>query len=240
MTLIIRIIKKYLPWIPYVYHYGMALVDHNSPTKNKYSQHGEDIIISDLLANRNLERSIYVDIGANHPTRISNTYLLYRKGVNGIVIEPNGNFRPLYSKFRPRDVFIQVGCGSKPDLLQYYRIGGSVNHTFYTENPNGNIKLLPGITEYLPILPLDMIVNSVCIPREWICLLSVDTEGFDVEVIKGAGSILQKVYLVCIEANQEATAKELSYLLERKKFKQIAKTGCNIIFENKGLFHQNT
>ena len=60
--------------------------------RDSYSQHGEDKLVRQLLEKLNLKDLLYVDIGANHPIKISNTYLLYRNGMRGIVIEPNRDF----------------------------------------------------------------------------------------------------------------------------------------------------
>jgi hypothetical protein len=51
-----------------------------------FSQEGEDILIPFFLKNE--ERGIYVDVGAHHPFRFSNTALLYSQGWHGINIDP--------------------------------------------------------------------------------------------------------------------------------------------------------
>ena len=42
-----------------------------------FSQYGEDLFVSDYFRGR---KGIYMEIGGNHPFRLSNTYLLYRMG----------------------------------------------------------------------------------------------------------------------------------------------------------------
>src|SRR5690348_6482057 len=49
-----------------------------------YSQEGEDLILARLL--ENTPSGLYVDIGAHHPFRFSNTRLLYERGWHGINI----------------------------------------------------------------------------------------------------------------------------------------------------------
>ena len=46
-----------------------------------YSQEGEDIILRNLFGNR--KDGFYVDVGAHHPMRFSNTYFFYKLGWNG-------------------------------------------------------------------------------------------------------------------------------------------------------------
>ena len=54
-----------------------------------YSQNGEDILISRIFKNLNIQKVYYLDIGANHPKRYNNTYSLYLNGSSGVYIEPN-------------------------------------------------------------------------------------------------------------------------------------------------------
>jgi hypothetical protein len=43
-----------------------------------YAQEGEDLILLSMF--KTLRKEFYVDVGAYHPKRFSNTYLLYRRG----------------------------------------------------------------------------------------------------------------------------------------------------------------
>src|SRR5215470_302661 len=54
-----------------------------------YSQFGEDLIISDLFNKLSIDRVSYLDIGANNPSFVSNTYLFYERGFRGVLVEPN-------------------------------------------------------------------------------------------------------------------------------------------------------
>jgi len=50
-----------------------------------YSQFGEDQILDKLLPEK---KGFFLDIGAGRPIRYSNTYLFYKRGWNGILIDP--------------------------------------------------------------------------------------------------------------------------------------------------------
>ena len=47
-----------------------------------FSQNGEDLILNRLFENKT--NGFFVDIGAHHPVRFSNTYLFYLNGWSGI------------------------------------------------------------------------------------------------------------------------------------------------------------
>src|SRR5690606_9910227 len=54
-----------------------------------YSQHGEDLLILNLFDQLQIKNPSYLDLGAHHPTDISNTKLLYDRGSRGVNIEAN-------------------------------------------------------------------------------------------------------------------------------------------------------
>jgi hypothetical protein len=72
-----KLIANYFPALGKYKRYSVAYFHSFLPTKKTYSQHKEDLFILETLKLYKLDESLYVDIGANHPTDISNTYLLY-------------------------------------------------------------------------------------------------------------------------------------------------------------------
>ena len=56
----------------------------NKP-KYSYSFGGVDLLVNHFF--RNQKKGVYLDIGCYHPINGSNTYLLYKKGWNGINID---------------------------------------------------------------------------------------------------------------------------------------------------------
>ena len=50
-----------------------------------YSQEGEDLILERFFEGK--EIGFFVDIGAHHPMRFSNTYIFYLKGWRGINVD---------------------------------------------------------------------------------------------------------------------------------------------------------
>ena len=72
-----------------------------SYSRRNYSQFGEQFYLERVFANRN--EGFYVDVGAHHPFRFSNTYWAYLKGWHGINIDPNSEAIELFDVFRKRD-----------------------------------------------------------------------------------------------------------------------------------------
>ena len=195
--------------------------------KNTYSQHGEDLVIYDLLSKNNLLHGVYFDVGANHPTTISNTYLFYSKGYTGVSIEPNSELARLHRWFRRRDSVIEVGIGNRAGIFEFSVSKTPVLSSFKKINGPGLWK-----TEYVPVLTMDDVTEFV--KPKHIFLLNVDTEGLNYEVIQGAAKTLELTALICIEVDDEANEAIITHHLTTiNEFQRIGKLGCNLLFANK-------
>ena len=86
-------IKKYLP--PYFYRPLLNFYDKfiNRHYQKSYAQEGEDLILYRMIYGK-IDKGFYVDVGAHHPKRFSNTYFFYRKGWRGINVEPMPGSKP--------------------------------------------------------------------------------------------------------------------------------------------------
>lgn len=77
-----------------------------------FAQYGEDVIVKGLLLAHAKERYrekkiFYLDIGANHPVNMSNTWLFYEEGMMGVLVEPNSALHEEIARTRPRDILIK-------------------------------------------------------------------------------------------------------------------------------------
>ncbi|MBT3072160.1 FkbM family methyltransferase [Rhodomicrobium sp. Az07] len=59
-----------------------------------------------ILKQMKIKKPYYVDIGANHPTRLNNTYKFYEKGSEGLLVEANPELARKLASKRPRDEII--------------------------------------------------------------------------------------------------------------------------------------
>jgi hypothetical protein len=85
-------------------------------------------------------------------------------------------------------------------------------------------------TELIPVLPLDLIMASI--PDEEIAVLSIDVEGFDLQVVLGATETLKRTRFVVIEGSEMDT--EMMEVFAQAHFALIDKTKRNLIFERQG------
>jgi FkbM family methyltransferase len=206
---------------------GKSWYDSVQKTKASYSQHGEDAIILEILSRYDLTNSVYIDIGANHPSDISNSYLLYRNGYRGIVIEPNQELIGLFRKFRPEDIALPIGCGDTNRVLPFHISKTPVLSTFMDSRDANVYK-----TTYIPVMRLDDAVRDI--KFDFVSLLSIDVEGLNYEVMQGGRETINKSLLLCLEYDTEEDRRKFSEFLGND-FELYQEIGCNLLFINKSL-----
>jgi FkbM family methyltransferase len=198
-----------------------------TPIKSQYAQHGEDRFVAELLHAYDLKDGVYVDVGANHPSDISNSYLFYRQGLSGVVIEPNRELCALFYRFRSRDSILQVGAGEAAALL---KLGISKTPVLSSFVQNALETNAIWRYEFVPVLPLDMALAAA--EQRWIYFLSIDVEGLDLQVLRGASTTLTRTLIVSVEFDitSEAAIREL---MQAADFELISVLSCNLIYRNR-------
>jgi len=152
--------------------------------KRSYAQSGEDIVADIVLGKK--RKGIYIDVGAFHPKLFSNTYLFYKRGWSGVVVEPRPEARGEFERVRPRDKFVGMGVGAKKDVLTYYEFADGAANTFSKLQAKNNEKIAGRKlkkTINVAVMPLRDILASNNMEGVAIDLLSVDVEGMDAEVL---------------------------------------------------------
>jgi len=197
-------------------------------TTKSFSQFGEDVILSYLFDSE--FKGYYVDVGAFHPMRLSNTYLFYRSGWRGMVIDANPNVESLFHRFRPKDQFIHSAIGSESGSVEMVLFDdGAFNCTAdQIDNVPDRIRQ----TEHRLIVPthsLKEILSSNNIKK--VDLLSVDCEGADFKVLKSNDWSLWKPKVVCIEDHSlQWQQSETSLYLESLGYGLKYRAGFSSIF----------
>lgn len=193
--------------------------------KQSYSQHGEDSLIYDLLVKNNINRGFYVDVGANHPTTISNTYLLYKKGFRGVIIEPNPELIRLFKIFRKKDLTLMIGCGEATSILPFHISNTPVLSSF--ENTIGTVANL-----YLPVMRLDDALSNI--EADVIDFLNIDVEGMNLKVLNGAINTIAKTRIACIEFDNDIEKEQIIKVMANTH-KLYRTLSCNLIFTRNDL-----
>ena len=73
-------------------------------SKKGYSQGGEDLILAKLLNYKS--NGFYIDVSANDPVILNNTYLFYKIGWTGLNFEPIPELAEKFKKKRNKDIVV--------------------------------------------------------------------------------------------------------------------------------------
>ena len=207
---------------------------------NSYTPFGEDMLIDELLGYR--KRGFYVDIGAYDPIRFSNTNRFYLKGWTGINIEPNLKQIEKFNKLRPRDINLNIGIFKKRGLQKFFKFKLESLSTFSEKTAKRYQSQGYMLMETLPVevFRLGDVLAKYC-KDQLIDFFSIDTEGFDYEVLKSNDWNKFKPEIVCIEIpsskdpNYNNPKRRLSLrterLLKQLGYKKVRKTIANQVFQ---------
>jgi len=150
-----------------------------------YSQEGEDLILDRIFARK--RSGFYVDVGAHHPHRYSNTFLFYLRGWRGINVDPLPGTKALFDKLRPRDINLELAVLRDRRCATYFEfndpaVNGFDAHLVNSRESQGRYRLLR--TTERAALPLREILATYLPIGTVIDFLSVDVEGMDLEVLE--------------------------------------------------------
>lgn len=149
-----------------------------------YGQDGEDLVLDRLLERQ--AEGFYVDVGAHHPVRFSNTYLFYKRGWRGINIDAMPGSMRKFVRVRPRDINIECGVAGQAGRLNYHRFNEPALNTFDAAEAQHKNKppyqLLD--TVEVAVERLDALLDRNLPAGQQIDFLSVDVEGKDEEVLR--------------------------------------------------------
>ena len=150
-----------------------------------FSQEGEDLVLARILGEKQISSGFFVDVGAHHPTRFSNTYYFYRRGWSGINIDALPGTEKLFKRMRPRDINIECGVAQVPGEMTYYQFNDPALNTFSkseAERKNQSPYHLIG-TQTIAVRTLADILQENVPSGTVIDFMSVDAEGLDYEIL---------------------------------------------------------
>ena len=151
-----------------------------------YAQEGEDLILAALFDLRDSKRAgFYIDVGAHHPQRFSNTFLFYISGWTGINIDAMPGSMRAFRRERPRDINIEAAVGDDSKALTYYEFNEPGLNGFCRDRvPMGYHGWTIVGKRQLVTTTLAQLLEEHMPRGELIDFMSVDVEGFDLQVLR--------------------------------------------------------
>ena len=176
--------KNYM-WLKFLYNNCVALLEKR---KVSYSDFSEDLILESIF--EGLTGS-YVDVGAGHPVIGSNSYLFYKKGWDGITVEPIKLHNVLHRLKRRRDLQINKLIGESKDKVKFYEF----NPTQLSTNSDSQYKdmIAKGMKErrtyYLDSISINDVLSKV---KNNEYFLTIDCEGYEYRILQGAEQTIRR------------------------------------------------
>jgi FkbM family methyltransferase len=193
-----------------------------------YSQEGEDVILDRLFEEK--LKGFYIDIGAHHPRRFSNSYYFYRKGWRGINIDAMPGSMTLFNKIRPEDINIEMAVADGNHKRTYYILDDPALNGFFDErnplSPSLHSRIVKTIV--IPTATLGDLLDKAMLTSREIDFMSIDVEGMEMEILNSNNWIKYKPKVILVEMREstimDVSTSVLGKFLKEKGYDFFCKT----------------
>jgi FkbM family methyltransferase len=202
-----------------------------------YSQDGEDMVLRRIFEHQ--KTGFYVDVGAHHPFRFSNTCYFHRRGWRGINIDANPLMIDAFRRYRPADINLSMGIAETAGRLVFHRFNEPALNTFDAalaaeRAALPDYRLVDRIE--VQVRRLDDVLAEYLPKDQNIDFLSVDVEGLDLQVLKSNDWIRFRPRLLLVEAREldfeKLSADPACAYVRSVDYRPIAKTVNTVIFSS--------
>jgi hypothetical protein len=150
-----------------------------------FSSAGEDMILRHLIGSDKMD-GFYVDVGAYHPVKHSNTYFFYIHGWRGINIDARPGTQRLFEKERPRDISLELGISNVRGVIPFYVFAEDSTMNSFSRQFLEEIGMWNHVKEVIdiPVAPLSTVLETHLPPGQIIDFMNIDVEGHGLEVVQ--------------------------------------------------------
>jgi FkbM family methyltransferase len=216
-------------------------------SKKSFSQSGEDRIIKFALDSMGIQQPKYLDIGAYHPYKLSNTAIFYESGSKGLNVEPNPDLFSAFLKRRKRDVNLNVGICDSEGEMAFYIMSPSTLSTFSYKEAQNYVREGHQISciKKVSTTTIPQIVKKYfdgVFPE----ILSIDTEGMDLIILKTIDFSQSSPVIICVETISFSSSRngkknmEILDFLDESGYFVYADTYINTVFVKKDSWRRAT
>ena len=221
-----------------IYFFYNIYIRNKKFLKNS-SQFGEDKFILDLFDKD--YRGKYLDLGCYHPTRHSNTNILYQNGWTGINIDLNPLTIELFNFMRPKDFNYNVGISNSEGEKELYFINEFNTQNTLDKNQLNFLKNHHNVKdrEISKIKLKTKKLETILLYNNFhnIDFFNIDIEGHELEVIESIDFDKFKFKYICVEMIQHnetsvSRSKKIKDILNNNDFIIVKKFEFNYIYKN--------
>lgn len=211
----------------------------NMLQKMTYSQSGEDAILAYMLAVLGIPffQCTYLDLGANRPKEMSNTYFFYEQGANGTLVEANPSLIPALEKERKGDTIVNKCIAPVSGRTIDFNIL-SIDGLSAPGDISGILAENPEV-KLLKTIPIETIcVNDLIKQMDKVpVILNIDIEGMELEILKSIDFSKYRPLVIILEMIPYSTKLpvgnrniELLDFMQNVGYAEYAFSGINSIF----------
>ena len=205
---------------------------------SKYSKTSHSLSSVDLIINRifkNMKKGVYVDVGCNHPIKFNNTYLLYKRGWQGINVDADKSSIELFNKFRQKDKNINCIVSDNEEIkeLYFYHQRSAINTLSKDLVNSREAKPIKTIKEKSKTL--NKIIENSQFNKTKINLLSIDIENHEYEALHRFNFFKYKIDVIVVEClniklkKLEIYNQDLNYIINSNIYKLLLNNDYKLI-----------
>lgn len=216
-------------WLHWMLRHKHLSFEELQDSRLYFSQFGEDIFLTNSVFPTKCD-GFYVDCGAYHPFRGSNTHLLWKRGWHGINIEPNPTQLEKFNQYRPNDINLGMAVSDVEQVERFVcddvfsGIDSEARSVIAARHPD---RCSSEVIE-IKCLRLQTILATYA-PSVEVDLLSVDCEGHDLQVLRSYDWSGPVPY--CIIAETHGCQREsINQLLVGKGYSHLITLGLSGIY----------
>ena len=229
-------IKKFISRESFFYkiylYYRLIYKEKYYIKRKTYAQRGEDLFIFNYMKKKKIVNGTYVDLGAFHPIKYSNTCLLFNNGWSGLNIDLNQTAIDYFDIVRPKDNNICCAISNKEEKIKVFI--NSIFSPINTINKTHAKKFNFASKNELSYTVKAKKFNSIC--KKKFDFLDIDIEGSDFMVLKSINLKYFKPKLISIEIlDKNYLIKIKKYLIKLNYFFIKRKTS-SFFFEHRKIF----
>ncbi len=187
--------------------WGNVKLFFNPHCHKSFSQCGEDLIVKNVFDAIGEITPTYIDIGAHHPYKHSNTALFSVLGSNGLNVEPDPDLYPAFLAERPADINVNAGIADNPGELEFFVMKNRTLNTFSREKANEYEKEhgVPIIEEKkIPVVSLKHLFEKYGAGKFW-DFMSIDVEGYEMPILQSHDWNGPSPKIICCETISYST-----------------------------------
>lgn len=207
-----------------------------------FAQSGEDLIAHFICHYLKIPEVNYLDVGAHDPVAINNTYFLYRRGLKGVLVEPNVAMCKKLRAVRPRDTTLEAGIGVTGDReADYYLMTESAWNTFSKEEAEHMTRVSGGRIKVERVIKVPLLDINEVMTKHFggaPTFLSIDTEGLDLAILKTIDFKRFRPAVICAETLVVGTPQdipEIAAYMGTQNYVQRGSSFVNSIFVDRSL-----